>query len=347
MGCGGSSASRSSSLASLTAPADHHASSDNLRKQVLKKQHEADADSLNSSGPPRSPRPGSRSTCRDSGIDSAKTADGRRHPPPDVVHNDNERLIPNGHKMEENHNETEEHDEHEDLRGGVAFEVAVHENKDSIIKKHPPKRLQMFDPAAKPPSLTAEMLAEKQRLTEERRQQELMNRGKSSKKTSRRRKELLAAKEFVNQEQQQHHQQKLDDKISSADRNREKRQAEIKAKQKQRELRAQRAREKIKRLDDVEGEEMNFDMENDDTFNAEDDLDSWLDGENGSRTVYGSAATTKSERIYDGRSSPSKRFQPLTSAEARRKEAGLSSAVSDEITNNNRWAEDKDEFFDS
>ena len=29
----------------------------------------------------------------------------------------------------------------------------------------------MFDPAAKPPPLTAEMLAEKQRLTEERRQQ--------------------------------------------------------------------------------------------------------------------------------------------------------------------------------
>lgn len=62
----------------------------------------------------------------------------------------------------------------------------------------------------------------------------------------------------------------IDDKITSADRNREKRQAEIKAKQKQRELRAQRARERAKRLEDAEGEELNFDMEKDDTFNNED-----------------------------------------------------------------------------
>ena len=62
----------------------------------------------------------------------------------------------------------------------------------------------------------------------------------------------------------------IDDKISSADKNREKRQAEIKAKQKQRELRAQRARERAKRLEDAEGEELNFDMEKDDTFNNED-----------------------------------------------------------------------------
>ncbi len=92
MGCGGSSASRSSSLASLNAPADYNANNDDLRKQVLKKQHEGDTDSLNSGGPPGSPRPGSRSTCRDSGIDSAKTADGRRHPPTEL-NNDNERLI--------------------------------------------------------------------------------------------------------------------------------------------------------------------------------------------------------------------------------------------------------------
>ena len=80
------------------------------------------------------------------------------------------------------------------------------------------------------------------------------------------------------------------------------------------------------------------------------DLNSWLDGENASHKIQGSASTTTSERIYDGRSSPSKRFQPLTSAETRRRQAGLSSAVSDEITNNNRWAEtqsDKDDFFDT
>ncbi len=83
------------------------------------------------------------------------------------------------------------------------------------------------------------------------------------------------------------------------------------------------------------------------TFLCFSDVDSWLDGENGSHTIHGSAATTTSERIYDGRSSPSKRFQPLTSAEVRRKEAGLQSAHSVESTNNNRWAEDKDDFFDT
>lgn len=62
----------------------------------------------------------------------------------------------------------------------------------------------------------------------------------------------------------------LDEKITSADRNREKHQAEIKNKQKQREMRAARARERARKLEEAEGEELNFDVEKDETFNADD-----------------------------------------------------------------------------
>ena len=98
MGCGGSTASPNSSVASLNGPADHHNSSENLRKQLLKKKLDEDTDSLNGRRPRSRPgsRPGSRSSsiCRDSGIDSAKTSDGRRHPPSDL--NENNRVMQNG-----------------------------------------------------------------------------------------------------------------------------------------------------------------------------------------------------------------------------------------------------------
>ena len=78
------------------------------------------------------------------------------------------------------------------------------------------------------------------------------------------------------------------------------------------------------------------------------DVDSWLDGDNNTNRNYGSATTTTttaSERIYSGRSSPTKQFQPLSSADARRK--ALGSGVSDDRANNNQWAEQTDDFFDS
>ena len=74
MGCSGSVESPNNSRGSLNAPSDYNnKSTDNLRKQVLKKQDHGETDSLGST------RSLSQSTGRDSGIDSAKTADGRRN----------------------------------------------------------------------------------------------------------------------------------------------------------------------------------------------------------------------------------------------------------------------------
>jgi len=79
MGCGSSQSASTSSLGSANGKPKQENSSTSLRKQVLIAQSEPkphDGQSLG--GNDAGQRADSRSTCRDSGIDSAKTTDGRR-----------------------------------------------------------------------------------------------------------------------------------------------------------------------------------------------------------------------------------------------------------------------------
>ncbi|XP_070578523.1 arginine and glutamate-rich protein 1-like [Ptychodera flava] len=281
-------------------------------------------------------RPDSRSTYRDSGIDSAKTSDGRR--------------------AKQNAGENHQNSKPNGVHRPVAFDIVLDENSgQSIIKKHPPKRLQVLKPKETP--LTAEMLKEKLQLSEERRREELQKRAKSARRTSKRRKEIMAAREYEKEQQEQQSKQ-ISDKLDSANRQRQKAQNERIAKQKLREERARQARERAKRLDQAHNDELNYEVERDDTFNASDDADSWLDGYNpNDDNTQGSAVSSTSERIYDGRSSPVKRYNPLTSAEARKRQLlGTNDRDDVDFDQGNQWARKsydhdgtpkEDEFFDS
>ncbi|XP_001189437.1 vicilin-like seed storage protein At2g18540 [Strongylocentrotus purpuratus] len=241
-------------------------------------------------------RANSRTSGRDSGIDSAKTSDGRRR-----------QAANQESTSQSNNNETKSSSEPRvSPTKALAFEVMVDHDKDqgeSIIARHPPRRLQKLE-MKREPTLTADMIEEKLMESEERRRQVLEERGQSSKRSSRRRKELILARQFGNIQDSAEHREKLEEKIDSASKNRSKAQADVVAKQKKRELRAKQAKERARRMREEENEENHFDVEKDETFNAEDDVDSWLDGDN--NAGLGSASTT-SERIYNGRSSPTKK----------------------------------------
>ncbi|XP_071962362.1 uncharacterized protein [Antedon mediterranea] len=275
---------------------------------------------------------GSRITCRDSGIDSAKSKTNERR----RMHNDNTsrhqpqsaNLIPNSK--------------------GVAFDVVLdnEEKQDSIIKRHPPKRLlQKLEQT--PPKVTAELLAERQQVTEERRRKVIEGRAKSAKRTSRFRKDILAAKEFNEKEMVEESKNKISEKMSSADNKRAHAQEEIKMKQRQRETKAKQVRERAKQFNQIGADELSYDIEKDETYNNDDD-DSWLDDSN-NRTV--SKESTSSERIYDGRSSPAKKFHPITSAERRKKQQSLN--TDSDVDDDEGWAnmsnghQQNDDFFDT
>ncbi|XP_054758467.2 uncharacterized protein LOC129264590 [Lytechinus pictus] len=242
-------------------------------------------------------RADSRTSCRDSGIDSAKTSDGRRRQAANLESS-----------SQLNNNEAKSSIESRvSPTKAMAFEVMVDNTKnqgDSIIARHPPRRLQKLE-IKREPTLTAEMIQEKLMESEERRRQVLEERGKSSKTSSKRRKQLILAREFGKLQESAEVRTKLEEKIDSASKIRSKAQSDVIAKQKKRELRAKQAKERARRMREEENEENHFDVEKDETFNAEDDVDSWLDGDN--NAALGSASTT-SERIYNGRSSPTKKI---------------------------------------
>ncbi|XP_038072795.1 uncharacterized protein LOC119741161 [Patiria miniata] len=334
MGCGSSQSASTSSLGSASDKRKQDNSSASLRKQVLINQSETKShDSQSVGGDNAGQRADSRSTCRDSGIDSAKTSDGRRA----VIRQASLRSPDQPDQGRGDGTDSRQ----KAVPTPVAFEVVMGETKgQSIVKQHPPKRLQMKLLDGSEPKVTAEMLAERQRVAEERRFEELQKRAKSAKTTSRRRKDILAARDFGDNQTAEAHQKRLEEKNHSAEKNRAKHQAEMQAKQKMRELRAAQAREKARRLNEAIEDEANFDVEKDETFNADDESDSWLDGANNANLpdVKGSASTNNSERIYDGRSSPTKRFQPLSSAEVRRRQHSLGSDSDDEASAGNQWA---------
>ncbi|XP_067143058.1 stathmin domain-containing protein 1 [Centruroides vittatus] len=63
----------------------------------------------------------------------------------------------------------------------VAFEIPMEENE-SVVKKHPPKRLQKLEEQAQQSSIKIADIEEKQQKAEERRQEILQERIRSSKK---------------------------------------------------------------------------------------------------------------------------------------------------------------------
>ena len=84
-------------------------------------------------------RSDSRTSYRDSGIDSAKTSDGRRRQPANQSSNSvsDNRAVPGPLSSNENRNSPQK---------ALAFEVMVDSQTnqgESIIAKHPPKRLQV------------------------------------------------------------------------------------------------------------------------------------------------------------------------------------------------------------
>ncbi|XP_078590757.1 uncharacterized protein LOC144870458 [Branchiostoma floridae x Branchiostoma japonicum] len=210
----------------------------------------------------------------------------------------------------------------------VAFDVPLaNTSEGSIIRRHPPRRLQRLESV---PRLTPAMLEEKLKSAEERKEMELQKKTKSAARTSRRHRQIKEAMEFEKSLKEE----EIDRTLSSAERKRCQKQAEIVAKQRLREERAKRAREKAQRLSSMDDVDVSYEMENDENFNA-DDEDSWGDPVDpellqppptGTTTrTSGSAVSSESERIYDGRSSPVKRVHPRPGAALRRGSSGTGS----------------------
>lgn len=185
----------------------------------------------------------------------------------------------------------------------VMFEVILDDNKtESLIKKHPPLRIQKLEPLSVP-ILTPEMLAEKQRLADEKRERELQRRASASRKKSQRRREILKAQEIAQEIQQKEVQQQFLTREKTVENLRAAKLAEIQEKQKLQEERRKRVREKAKKISQEDQSEVGMlDVEKDDHYNA-DDVDSWLNGDNNNNNEDQSEP---GDRIYDGRSSPSK-----------------------------------------
>lgn len=152
----------------------------------------------------------------------------------------------------------------------VAFDIVLGQNDSdnaSTIQmpNRPPRRLKKIESA---PVLTKEALEQRQAVAELNRQKELE---KKVKVMSKRRTELLMAREMDKAQQQK---AELDEKLTASEKNREKHQAEIKAKQRRREEKAKRVRNKAKQIkdgDDVVG----LAVDHDETYNADEEDESW------------------------------------------------------------------------
>ncbi|XP_013409115.1 trichohyalin [Lingula anatina] len=203
------------------------------------------------------------------------------------------------HSAESNSNRHEVIVETHETPKAIAFDVALDE-QNGLNQKPAPKRFQKLEPLSTAPKLTPELLEEKMKQVEIKREQELERVKTASRKSSKRRRELIQAREFERQQQQYN---QMEEQQKSAGKNREVRQQEIIEKQKRREERARKARERALKLQQMNTEELDFDVEKDEAFNA-DDNDSWLDGDNNTRS------DDLDERIYSGRTSPLKRVGP-------------------------------------
>lgn len=235
------------------------------------------------------------------------------------------------------------------LPKSVSFMVTLDgENVDNKLLGRPPPRLKRLDPLGVP-TLTAEQLAEKQRIADEKREEILKQKVDVSQKSSKRRRELLMAQQF-DAEQQAEQEKRLQESLTSAGKSKEAKLKDIQDKQRIREERAKRAREKAQKLKTMD-QDLDLEVEKDEGFNADDD-DSWLDGDNND-----DFNSDTGERIYSGRTSPKKRYHGDGSANIHR---GISASTIDSFDNayNKKppsastqrtvdTVQEKDDFFDS
>ncbi|XP_052766292.1 inner centromere protein B-like [Mya arenaria] len=212
----------------------------------------------------------------------------------------------------------------------------------------PPPRLKRLDPL-NVPKLTANELAEKQRLADEKRESELKRKQSASLKASRRRRQILDAQKFDQQLQQKEKQEMIEESLESAGKSREAKLKDRQLKQQLREQRAQRARERVKKLNDLD-QELDIEVEKDEDYNA-DEVDSWLDGDNNNNNNDSLHSADSDEKIYNGRSSPQKQIK----SEKRGLNRGISANTIDSFDNAynrkqpgaSQNAEIKDDFFDT
>lgn len=233
----------------------------------------------------------------------------------------------------------------------IAFTVTLDgEQTQNKLLGPPPPRLKRLDPL-NVPTLTAEQLAEKQRLADEKREQQIKRKQSASLKQSRRRQQILEAQKFGQEQETQEIDQKIKESLASAGKSREAKLKDVQEKQRIRQERARRAREKVRKLNQLD-DDLDIEVEKDDNFN-DDDVDSWLDGDNNNNNDMMSADS--GDRIYSGRASPKKRIN--------RKEAtlrrGISANTVDSFDNaynrkppsghapRSSQIQEQDDFFDS
>ncbi|XP_060560334.1 uncharacterized protein LOC132720261 isoform X2 [Ruditapes philippinarum] len=220
----------------------------------------------------------------------------------------------------------------------------------------PPPRLKRLDPL-NVPKLTAEELAEKQRIADEKREAQIKRKQSASLKASRRRQQILDAQRYDKEIQQKEVEGKINESLSSAGKTREAKLKDIQEKQRIREERARRAREKVKKMNDLD-HELDIDVEKDEDYNAEDvgdnlKTDSWLNGDNNNNDEDGQSGDS-GERIYSGRSSPKKQTKEgLTRGISSRTVDSFDNAFNrkppsaSHITSNGTHGSQQDDFFDS
>lgn len=295
--------------------------------------------------------------CGSSQVDSAGAIDTDKKPLPKSTQNGTARTNQNG--IPQRHPATDANANQTQKRAmpppgplpkSISFMVGLDgENVDNKLLGRPPPRLKRLEPLGVP-TLTAEQLAEKQKLADEKREEVIQQKVDSSQKSSKRRRELLMARQF-DAEQQAEQEKKIQEALTTADKAREAKMKEVKEKQRIREERAKRAREKAQRLKTMD-QDLDLEVEKDDGFNADDD-ESWLGDGNNNEDLNSDAE----ERIYSGRTSPKKRYHSEGNATVHR---GVSSNTIDSFDNAyNRkppsaslrntvdTEQEKDDFFDS
>lgn len=206
---------------------------------------------------------------------------------------------------------------------GTSFEVPT-AGEDSIIKRHPPKRLMKLE-ALEKSQITAEELAEKLRAADEKRQRTLESRAKTasaSRRSSKRARELLAAKEFEKQHQQT---EEIGKKQASAGKQREMQQQIAAERLRVREEKARLAAERRKRMERDEELLVDYELERDENFNDQDGDDEihW------SGTDDLRPYEPDGDNVYMGRDSPKKGVREPRALEPRHSASTVDSCDTD------------------
>ncbi|XP_050808690.1 uncharacterized protein CCDC198 [Gopherus flavomarginatus] len=154
----------------------------------------------------------------------------------------------------------------------ISFDIMMEKGETSIIKQHPPRRLQKLEPADLPQVIASERLLRQQEGAAARKAKELEKRVQTAKYTSGRRQHLhkLQMLEMNRKREEMNHLQSQEELKKSLHRE------EKINKQKTRELKAEKVLETLQRNNYSEGEDL-VPIEHDQTFNG-DQGNTW-DGE--------------------------------------------------------------------